>query len=60
MVSVTVMPTAAGCGGHPARDAGVDTSLPTAVLDFFRRGAAVGHADDSATSLIEVLKKPAA
>ncbi|WP_250293529.1 hypothetical protein [Streptomyces atroolivaceus] len=54
------MPTAAGCGGHPARDAGVDTSLPTAVLEIFRRGAAVGHADDSATSLIEVLKKPAA
>ncbi|MFD7300879.1 NAD(P)-dependent oxidoreductase [Streptomyces pharetrae] len=43
-----------------ARSAGIDTSLPTAVLEIFRRGAAAGHADDSATSLIEVLKKPAA
>ncbi|ANB04230.1 6-phosphogluconate dehydrogenase [Streptomyces ambofaciens] len=43
-----------------ARDAGVDTSLPTAVREIFRRGTAAGHADDSVTSLIEVLKKPAA
>jgi 3-hydroxyisobutyrate dehydrogenase-like beta-hydroxyacid dehydrogenase len=43
-----------------ARAAGVDTSLPTAVLEIFQRGTAAGHAEDSATSLIEVLKKPAA
>ncbi|MFE5893992.1 NAD(P)-dependent oxidoreductase [Streptomyces sp. NPDC056462] len=42
-----------------ARDAGIDTSLPSAVLEIFRRGTAVGHADGSATSLIEVLKQPA-
>ncbi|GAA5207362.1 NAD(P)-binding domain-containing protein [Streptomyces thinghirensis] len=47
-------------GLQTARDAGVDTSLPTAVLEIFRRGTMAGHADDSATSLIEVLKKPAA
>ncbi|MFE0777663.1 NAD(P)-dependent oxidoreductase [Streptomyces sp. NPDC058861] len=39
-----------------ARDAGVDTSLPTAVLEIFRRGTAAGRADDSVTSLIEVLR----
>ncbi|GAB2587045.1 NAD(P)-dependent oxidoreductase [Kribbella endophytica] len=42
-----------------AVDAGVDTSLPAAVLEIFRRGTAAGHGDDSVTSLIEVLKKPA-
>lgn len=42
-----------------ARDAGVDTSLPKAVLDVFRRGTAAGRADDSVTSLIELLKVPA-
>lgn len=43
-----------------ARDAGVDTSLPQTVLEIFRRGAAAGRADDSVTSLIEILKTPAA
>lgn len=42
-----------------ARDAGVDTSLPQTVLEIFRRGAAASHADDSVTSLIEILKTPA-
>ncbi|MEN8656045.1 NAD(P)-binding domain-containing protein [Streptomyces sp. 21So2-11] len=42
---------------HTARDAGVDTALPAAVLDIFRRGVAAGHAGDSATSLIEIFKK---
>jgi 3-hydroxyisobutyrate dehydrogenase-like beta-hydroxyacid dehydrogenase len=49
--------------GHVLRtaaDAGVDTSLPRAVLDVFRRGTAAGHADDSVTSLIEILRKSAA
>ncbi|MFF2852882.1 hypothetical protein ACFVT5_42335 [Streptomyces sp. NPDC058001] len=36
-----------------------DTSLPSAVPEIFRRGTAAGHVDDSATSLIEVLKEPA-
>jgi 3-hydroxyisobutyrate dehydrogenase-like beta-hydroxyacid dehydrogenase len=39
-----------------ARDAGVDTSLPKAVLDVFRRGVAAGHADDSVTSLTDIMK----
>lgn len=43
-----------------ARDAGVDTSLPDAVLEVFKRGIAAGHASDSATSLVEIFKKPAA
>ncbi|GHH04652.1 NAD(P)-dependent oxidoreductase [Streptomyces lanatus] len=41
-----------------AQDTGVDPSLPNAVLEIFRRGTAAGHADDSVTSLIEVLKAP--
>ncbi|MFD6340832.1 NAD(P)-dependent oxidoreductase [Streptomyces sp. NPDC060131] len=40
---------------HTTRDAGVDTTLPAAVLDLFRRGVTAGHAADSFTSLIEVL-----
>ncbi|WP_184574009.1 NAD(P)-dependent oxidoreductase [Streptomyces zagrosensis] len=44
---------------HTATDAGVDATLPAAVLEVFRRGIAAGHADDSFTSLIEVLRKPA-
>ncbi|MDT0342291.1 NAD(P)-dependent oxidoreductase [Streptomyces litchfieldiae] len=45
---------------HTARDAGVDTALPEAVLAVFRRGMAAGHADDSVTSLVEVLKRAVA
>ncbi|MEV3990726.1 NAD(P)-binding domain-containing protein [Streptomyces sp. NPDC049837] len=45
---------------HTAKDAGVDGALPAAVLDIFRRGVAAGHGADSASSLVEVLKKPAA
>nr|WP_245600157.1 hypothetical protein [Paenibacillus harenae] len=41
---------------HTSKEAGVDTSLPTAVLDIFKRGTASGHADDSFTSLIEIFK----
>ncbi len=43
-----------------AKDAGIDTTLPAAVLEVFRRGIAAGRADDSFTSLIESLKKPSA
>ncbi|MEV4442337.1 NAD(P)-dependent oxidoreductase, partial [Streptomyces sp. NPDC049577] len=45
---------------HTTEDAGVDTSLPAAVLDVFRRGIAAGHAGDSFTSLVEVFRKRAA
>ncbi|SPL95159.1 dehydrogenase, putative [[Actinomadura] parvosata subsp. kistnae] len=37
--------------------AGVDDSLPAAVLDLFRRGVAAGHGGQSLTSLIGVLKR---
>jgi 3-hydroxyisobutyrate dehydrogenase-like beta-hydroxyacid dehydrogenase len=43
-----------------SKEAGVDTSLPTAVLDVFKRGIASGLADDSFTSLIEIFKKSSA
>lgn len=45
---------------HTATAAGVDGTLPAALLDIFRRGVAAGHGADSASSLVEVLKKPAA
>ncbi|WP_425281826.1 NAD(P)-dependent oxidoreductase [Streptomyces ficellus] len=44
---------------HTIRDAGVDATLPAALLELFRRGLAAGHGADSASSLVEVLKKPA-
>ncbi|MFD9891175.1 NAD(P)-dependent oxidoreductase [Amycolatopsis sp. NPDC059027] len=40
-----------------AEEAGVDSSLPSAVLDVFRRGVAAGHGEDSFTSLVEVFAK---
>ncbi|GAA4934025.1 NAD(P)-dependent oxidoreductase [Streptomyces coeruleoprunus] len=43
---------------HTAADAGVDTALPAAVAAVFRRGMDAGHAADSSSSLVEVLKKP--
>ncbi|WP_328422262.1 NAD(P)-dependent oxidoreductase [Streptomyces sp. NBC_00443] len=43
-----------------AEEAGVDATLPAAVLEIFRRGIAAGHAADSFTSLIETFKKPTA
>ncbi|MFC8080373.1 NAD(P)-dependent oxidoreductase [Streptomyces sp. NPDC057307] len=45
---------------HTSKDAGVDASLPEAVLAIFERGIAAGHADDSFTSLIESFRAPAA
>ncbi|MFD5976954.1 imine reductase family protein [Streptomyces bacillaris] len=40
-------------------DAGVDTALPAAVVDLFRRGMAAGHATDSFSALVEVMGEPA-
>jgi 3-hydroxyisobutyrate dehydrogenase-like beta-hydroxyacid dehydrogenase len=39
-------------------DSGVDTALPAAVVDLFRRGVEAGHGADSFPSLVEVLAKP--
>ncbi|CAM3495470.1 MULTISPECIES: NAD(P)-dependent oxidoreductase [Paenibacillus] len=44
---------------HTSKDAGIDASLPAAVLEVFKRGVANGQAGNSFTSLIEVFKKPA-
>lgn len=41
-------------------DSGVDSSLPTAVLDLLRRGFDAGRAEDSATSIVELLKQATA
>ncbi|MFE2292153.1 NAD(P)-dependent oxidoreductase [Streptomyces sp. NPDC059452] len=41
-------------------DAGVDTALPAAVADLFRRGMEAGHGEDSFSTLVEVMSKPAA
>ncbi|ORT58935.1 NAD(P)-binding domain-containing protein [Streptomyces sp. CB03238] len=45
---------------HTATDAGVDGALPAAVRGIFRRGVAAGHGADSASSLVEILKRPTA
>lgn len=45
---------------HTNADAGVDTALPAAVVELFRRGMAAGHASDSFSSLVELMRKPAA
>ncbi|MGW4746483.1 NAD(P)-dependent oxidoreductase [Streptomyces sp. NPDC004290] len=45
---------------HTHADAGVDTTLPAAVVELFRRGMDAGHAADSFSSLLELMKKPAA
>ncbi|WP_461006156.1 NAD(P)-dependent oxidoreductase [Streptomyces capparidis] len=41
---------------HTARDAGVDTTLPAAVTEVFRRGVRAGHGPQSFTSLFEVMR----
>ncbi|MGW8888610.1 NAD(P)-dependent oxidoreductase [Streptomyces sp. NPDC055749] len=41
---------------HTARDSGIDTALPAAVLKHFERGMAAGRGDDSFTSLFEVIR----
>ena len=42
---------------HTTKDAGIDTALPAAVMEIFKRGMEHGHAFDSFTSLIEIFKK---
>ncbi|MFF1509165.1 NAD(P)-dependent oxidoreductase [Streptomyces sp. NPDC058326] len=42
---------------HTNADAGVDTVLPAAVVELFRRGMDAGHAADSFSSLLESMKK---
>ncbi|MFK4687183.1 NAD(P)-dependent oxidoreductase [Streptomyces pristinaespiralis] len=42
---------------HTNADAGVDTTLPTAVVELFRRGMDAGHAADSFSTLVELMKK---
>ncbi|MFF2777154.1 NAD(P)-dependent oxidoreductase [Streptomyces sp. NPDC058052] len=42
---------------HTHADAGVDTTLPAAVVALFRRGMDAGHAADSFSSLVELMKK---
>ncbi|MFI6285837.1 NAD(P)-dependent oxidoreductase [Streptomyces sp. NPDC051018] len=44
---------------HTMADAGVDTTLPAAVVDIFRRGMEAGHEADSFSSLVELMKKKA-
>ncbi|EIV92693.1 NAD(P)-dependent oxidoreductase [Frankia sp. QA3] len=41
---------------HTAQEAGVDGSVPAAMLDLFRRGITAGHGQDSLTSLTRLLK----
>lgn len=42
---------------HTNADSGVDTALPTAVVDLFRRGMDAGHAGDSFSALVDLLAK---
>ncbi|MGP3948848.1 NAD(P)-dependent oxidoreductase [Streptomyces sp. 7N604] len=44
---------------HTHKDAGVNTALPALVSQIFHKGVSAGFADNSFSSLIEVLKKPA-
>ncbi|MEU2573519.1 NAD(P)-dependent oxidoreductase [Streptomyces anulatus] len=39
-------------------DARVDTALPAAVVDLFRRGVEAGHGTDSCSALVELMAKP--
>lgn len=39
-------------------DAGVDTTLPAAVVDLFRRGVESGRGADSCSALVELMAKP--
>ncbi|WP_406859156.1 NAD(P)-binding domain-containing protein [Streptomyces sp. HUAS MG47] len=45
---------------HTFADSGVDTALPAAVADLFRRGMDAGHATDSFSSLVELMRTPTA
>nr|8HWY_A Chain A, ancestral imine reductase mutant N559_M6 [Escherichia]8HWY_B Chain B, ancestral imine reductase mutant N559_M6 [Escherichia] len=44
---------------HASRAQGIDTALPEAVKALAERAIAAGHGEDSFTSVIEVLRKPA-
>ncbi|MET8662182.1 NAD(P)-dependent oxidoreductase [Streptomyces griseus] len=41
-------------------DSGVDTTLPAAVVDLFRRGVEAGRGADSFSALVELMAKPGA
>jgi 3-hydroxyisobutyrate dehydrogenase-like beta-hydroxyacid dehydrogenase len=41
------------------KDAGIDPTLPAALMEIFQRGIANGYADNSATSLIKILRSGA-
>ncbi|MFE7665789.1 NAD(P)-dependent oxidoreductase [Streptomyces celluloflavus] len=45
---------------HTLRDAGVDTEVPAALAALFHRGVAAGYGEQSFTSLIDLVGKPAA
>jgi len=45
---------------HTIGDAGVDTSFQAAVVAFFQRGVKAGHADQSFSSIVELMKNPTA
>ncbi|MGA5068972.1 NAD(P)-dependent oxidoreductase [Streptomyces exfoliatus] len=45
---------------HTNADAGVDTTLPAAVVELARRGMDAGHAADSFSSLVGLMKKAGA
>ncbi|MGW0118156.1 NAD(P)-dependent oxidoreductase [Streptomyces sp. NPDC003327] len=42
---------------HTNADAGVDTTLPAVLVEMFRRGMDAGHAADSFSSVVELMKK---
>jgi 3-hydroxyisobutyrate dehydrogenase-like beta-hydroxyacid dehydrogenase len=42
---------------HTTEEAGVDASLPAAVLELFKRGMREGYQNNSFTSIIKVLEK---
>ena len=42
---------------HTNADAGVDTTLPAALAALFRRGMNAGHAEDSCSSLVRLMKQ---
>ncbi|MFJ1802302.1 NAD(P)-dependent oxidoreductase [Streptomyces sp. NPDC088180] len=43
---------------HTHADAGVDTVIPAAVVDLFRRGVEAGRGADSCSALVELIAKP--
>ncbi|MFJ7409196.1 NAD(P)-dependent oxidoreductase [Streptomyces sp. NPDC098077] len=43
---------------HTHADAGVDTVIPAAIVDLFRRGVEAGRGADSCSALVELMAKP--